>query len=504
MIKIQDVDFSQLHKKNYRLNNLYRIISKNGENIPFRMNPVQAYVEENSWYREVILKARQVGLSTYSILDFVDDAIWNENCSVGIVSYSLIHAKHILKRIIGHAIDTLPEWLDVNVKSRSAQEISFSNGSVLRVDTTLRGVSCQRVLVTEFGKTCAREPLRAEEVVTGTLETVPKDGRITIESTAEGSDGYFYDIVMGAAERGNEGLTSLDYKLFFFPWYQDKEYRMDNPMNLSVKDTDYFKAVEKELGIVLEDEQKWWYVRKSLLLADKMSQEYPTTMKEAFASSSEAYYFAEAIREAYADGRCVSSNIYDPMLPVYAVMDIGVNDLTVISFFQVCHGENRFFDYYEDKNKGLDFYANFLLKDKPYHYNTIFLPHDSRKRDPLDVENSYERDFKRLFQGTGTQFIVLPRKDKQISIAHTRTKISSMVFNIARVKPFLDHCAKYRKKWSEAVGMFIEEPLHDIHSNHADCLMYGAQAISILERRKGTSGAMEKHLALKEDIKRMI
>jgi hypothetical protein len=71
------------------------------------------------------------------------------------------------------------------------------------------------VLVSEFGKTCARNPQKAEEVITGTLQAVPIDGTIIIESTGEGNDGFFAQMVTEASRRGNDDLSSLDYRLFF-------------------------------------------------------------------------------------------------------------------------------------------------------------------------------------------------------------------------------------------------------------------------------------------------
>ena len=174
-------------------------------------------------------------------------------------------------------------------------------------------------------------------------------------------------------------------------------------------------------------------------------------------------------------------------------MDIGVNDLTVMVFFQVAHGEVRVIDYYEDNNKGVDFYAKFLLQDKPYHYNTIFLPHDSTKRDALDATNTYERDFKRLFSSTDTKFHVLKRMDKQLSISHAKIMLDRCVFNITRTKKYVDKLSKYRKKWHEGTGRYLEEPYHNDCSNYADCHQYMSQAVGHLEAVSSLGGAYDKH-----------
>jgi len=245
--------------------------------------------------------------------------------------------------------------------------------------------------------------------------------------------------------------------------------------------------------VIITQPQRNWYAVQTRLLGDKIKQEFPSTVSEAFLASSDAFYFADAIGRAYQSNRCLYSSLYDALLPVYVSMDIGLNDLTVMIFFQIAHGEIRVIDYYEDKNKDVPFYAKFLLQDKRFLYHTIFLPHDSVKRDPLDISNSYERDFQRLFSGTNTRFHVLKRMDKQLSISHAKVMLDRCVFNVNRVKPYLDKLAKYRKKWNESLGRYLEEPFHNDASNYADSFQYMSQAVSHLETVSSMRSAFDKH-----------
>jgi len=485
----------------WRLNNLYRIINKEGKSVPFVLNAVQDHFISDSHNRKITLKARQLGMSTACVIDMLDDVLFNSNLAAGIVSYSLEHAQHIFKRIIGHALDTLPIEIRhlAGVLNRSSREITFSNGSILRVDTTLRGGTYPNVLVSEFGKTCARNPAKAEEVITGTLNVVPINGKVVIESTGEGSDGYFSEMVQQASIRGNDNLSPLEYKLFFYSWMWDKDYKQEEKVLYDVHLTDYFNEIEKKIGEKITQPQRNWYALQEIFLGDKVRQEYPSTVSEAFLSTSDAYYFAECIEEAYKSNRCLYVSPFDSLLPLYVAMDIGVNDLTVMIFFQLAHGEIRVVDYYEDKNKGVDFYAKFLLQDKKYLYHTIFLPHDASRRDNIIVENTYERDFRRLFAGTATKFHVLKRQDKQLSISHAKIKFVQCVFNITRVKPLLDMIRKYRKRWNEQQGRYVDEPYHDLSSNYADAFQYMAQAVSHLEVIGSMSGALDKHKQVVEN-----
>jgi hypothetical protein len=263
----------------WRLNNLYRIIDRNSNSIPFRLNAVQTDVLSGLHNRNIILKARQLGMSTFAVLYLLDCVLFNENLSAGIVSYSLEHAQHIFKKIIGHALDTLPAKIRplAGITQRSAREITFNNGSSLRVDTTLRGGSYPLVLVSEFGKTCARNPQKAEEVITGTLQSVPSNGTIIIESTAEGNEGFFAELVANAERRGNEDLSHLEYKLFFYPWMQEPSYKLEANTSLDIDLIDYFRDVEPKTATVIPQDHRNCYTVQSKLLGDKIKQELPST-----------------------------------------------------------------------------------------------------------------------------------------------------------------------------------------------------------------------------------
>ena len=169
-------------------------------------------------------------------------------------------------------------------------------------------------------------------------------------------------------QRKGEKLSPLDYQLLFFPWYEEDHYRLKEKVEYDVELTDYFNNIEKDYTIKIDQQQRNWYAIQKKTLGDKIKQEFPSTPHEAFLSRSDAYYFAEYIETAYRENRCLYTSLYDALEPVYVAMDIGVNDLTVIIFFQVVHGEIRIIDYYEDSNKGLDFYAHFLLSEKKYIY----------------------------------------------------------------------------------------------------------------------------------------
>lgn len=209
----------------YRINTCYQIINKESRQVPFNLNDQQRFLFENKHNQNLVLKARQIGSTTFWCMYLLDKAIWNSNQQIGIISHSIESAQSIFRRI-RFAIDTMhPELrLAAGVKQDSARQLVFRNNSLIRVDTTMRSETLSGLLISEFGKICARYPKKAEEVVTGSLQTLPKSAECVIESTAEGCDGPFYEMCQTAIARKNNNLSPMDFKFFFFPWWQFEEY----------------------------------------------------------------------------------------------------------------------------------------------------------------------------------------------------------------------------------------------------------------------------------------
>ena len=69
--QIEDVK-SKLSDKKWRLNNLYKIKSIEGKEITFKLNWAQNDLLDNLWYFNVVLKARQLGFSTFILIYLLD------------------------------------------------------------------------------------------------------------------------------------------------------------------------------------------------------------------------------------------------------------------------------------------------------------------------------------------------------------------------------------------------------------------------------------------------
>jgi hypothetical protein len=149
----------------------------------------------------------------------------------------------------------------------------------------MRSSTLQYLHISEFGKICAKFPDKAREIVTGSLNAIAPGQYVFIESTAEGREGYFYEMckeAQAAKDSGKE-LSPLDFRFHFFPWHGHKAYRI-NSENIDLAPTmqGYFSQLEEVLGYLLEPSQRTWYSKRAETQGEDMKREFPSTPDEAF------------------------------------------------------------------------------------------------------------------------------------------------------------------------------------------------------------------------------
>lgn len=230
---------------------------------------------------------------------FLDRCLFNSNQHAGIIAHTREDAE-MLFRLVKFAYDSLP----IEVKrlrtanTDNARELQLSNGSTLRVGTSMRSSTLQYLHISEFGKICAKFPDKAREIVTGSLNAIAPGQYVFIESTAEGREGYFYEMCKEAEAAQDLGkkLSPLDFRFHFFPWHGHKAYRINSEsVNLTPHMHGYFSQLEAALGHQLEMVQKAWYVKRSETQGEDMKREFPSTPEEAFEASNEGFYYGRQI-----------------------------------------------------------------------------------------------------------------------------------------------------------------------------------------------------------------
>jgi hypothetical protein len=485
----------QFLEPRWRLSNLYTIIDESGQRLPFRPNSEQLRLLDDMHALNIVLKARQLGITTFVCLIFLDACLFTPNTAAGVIAHKLDDAKKIFKTKIKYPYDQLDDALRSAVVATqdSADTLSFSNNSSIGVSTSARSGTLQYLLVSEFGKICAQYPEKAREIVTGSLNTVHAGQFVAIESTAEGQDGYFYSMCQEARAARDAGrvLTPLDYRFHFFPWWRSESYRLDGAqVVITAEDERYFDKLAS-LGIQLTEGQKAWYVKKERINEGDMRREYPSTPDEAFEQALEGAYFSTQLAVANKHGR-IGGYPFDPRYEVNTFWDLGRNDLNVIWLHQYIKGYHRFIGYYENSGEFIGHYIKWLREwgeERDAIFGDHYLPHDG-DRDSLWLEGGTRSVMEKLkFK---PKFVERP-SNKIEAIDATRAIFVRCQFDEAGTAEGLKRLRAYRKEWDDTRGVWRDRPLHDINSHGADGFMTFAcskvpEAERLAAKRGGRGG----------------
>jgi len=466
----------------WRLNNLYYITDKKGKKVKFKMTPEQYHYYSNMHNRNVILKARQLGFTTEKCIIQTDAAIF-EGAKCALIADREKVAKRLFREKVMYAYDNLPEEIKAAcpAKNESAGELVFENGGSVYIDTSFRGGTLTWLHVSEFGKICAKFPEKAREIVTGAFEAVGSDGVITLESTAEGQQGYYFTYCQEAEALHLSGakLSPLDWKFFFFSWWQNPDYSLD-PEDIAIPQrlVEYFHKLKHEHGIDLTPGQMAWYAGKEKTLGDDIKREYPSTSAEAFEQSIEGAYYARQFKQIHERSQ-ICRVPYDPSQVVHTIWDIGVDDTNAIWFVQQVGREWHVIDYYENSGEGLQFYMDELdekRRELGYRYGTHVGPHDLSVRE-------WGNDAKTRLQTAlelGLKFEVAPNVLVVDGIQAVRDILPLCWFDKSMTESGLAKLQGYRKAWDERLGKWKDRPLHDECSHAADSFRYFALSLSLL------------------------
>lgn len=289
---------------------------------------------------------------------------------------------------------------------------------------------------------------------------------MAIESTAEGKAGYFYDYCETAKgkERRGEVLGEMDYKLHFFPWYEDPSYKTDpTHITFSAEALDYFNRLKTDHKIDLTEEQKAWYSKKLETQGEDMKKEFPSFTDEAFEQAIDGAYYARQFALADKEKR-ITHVPHDPSMKVHTAWDLGMNDSTAIWFFQVeRNGTRRYIDYYENSGEDLPHYAK-VCKEKPYIYGKTILPHDANVRSIADKKTRAEV----LYELGFLEQEIVQTPSLNDAIETVRNTFVKSWFDQSKCSLGINHLRMYRKAWDDKAGCWKNYPVHGPESHGAD------------------------------------
>lgn len=257
------------------------IVNKQGQQVPFKQNYVQNKIDEirEKLKREgkpvwlLVLKARQEGCSAKIEADWLVDCALKRNTNAVVISHEKEATKRLLRRVhyyIDNARSQIP------TEKSSEYEISFPyTNSWFYIGTAGsrafgRGDTIHRVHLSEWAY------YTDDSVVDGIFQSVPENGEVVAESTANGF-GNRFQMEWERAVRGESKFYPL-----FFSWADNPEYQIKN--TILTKD----ELIEEEKLLIsafnLTIPQIAWRREKMKEFPNKESfaQEYPLTDSEAF------------------------------------------------------------------------------------------------------------------------------------------------------------------------------------------------------------------------------
>jgi hypothetical protein len=309
--------------KEWRMNNLYWIITKDGVKELFKPNRAQTHFGTNYlnpkdplrfYFRHIILKARQLGFTTFIDLWILDEILFNTNKESLVIAHTIKDATEIFDKKIDYAVRNMCEEVKAGafkLRQNSAKKIQVvidygpeeGSTSSIQVSNSGRSGTYFYVHISEFAKLCLAYPKIASEVESGTFPAVPFDGNIFIESTAEGMAGRFYEL-FNEAWPNRDKITPMKSRVMFMPhfynWTYDDSEMAKITETIPTKDMEVCEIdwAEYQVEHSLNNLEITYYYMKWLQMGGKNStdainmlhQQFPTTQEEAFLSTGQTYF----------------------------------------------------------------------------------------------------------------------------------------------------------------------------------------------------------------------
>lgn len=478
---------AHMQDPHWRLRNLYWVADKEGKAVLFQPWPEQQKFYDNLWYRNVIPKARQRGFSTAVQIMMLDAALFVPNTSCAVIAQDENTALQIFQKKIRFAWDRLPKIIQrmTPLRYQTKHEMVWDHDSSFLVATTTRGTTLQYLHVSEYGKICAQDPARADEIQEGSLPSVDQYGVIVVESTIETPYGNFSQMVRNAQQHQQSGrpLTPLDYKLHFASWWDADEYETDpTHVVLSPKDNAYFHRIEGAIGRDIGPRKRAWYVaqRNSTFGGsdEKMWRQYPSTLEEAFTVSSEGLWLADQMAMLRVEKRIITGLPLRPGVPVNTWWDLGV---TTDSNCCWLHQDNDPFDDFvgfietwAEPYSAIVRLMQVEQQTRGFVWGKHYLPHDGDQTRPGAEQLKTPRD---MLAELGLKNIeIVPRiAEVTVGIDQLREDFPTYRMDEERCAEGIKHLDGFSKVWNNTMGQWTPAIFKNGHQHAADALRQKAQ-----------------------------
>lgn len=258
---------------------LFLIVNKQAATVQFKVNEPQTKVLMALKNWDIILKARQEGISSLILALFAIDFLTIENCRCVVIAHEAGATQKLLDKVkfyLESLKTTFPGELPYKLKYNSKTElVNTEKNSIFYVGTAGsrtfgRGDTIHNCLASEF----AFWP-NQEKMFTGLIQAIPREGRFIIESTANGVGNFHHSL--WKKSQGNDS----SFKTHFLPWFLLSEYSI--PITGTFVPTEEEKLIQAAYSLTNE-QLNWrrWKISQMNGNLDTFNQEYPATADDAF------------------------------------------------------------------------------------------------------------------------------------------------------------------------------------------------------------------------------
>jgi len=306
------------------MENMLYIVDKSNRLVKFKLNEeqdkmlkhVEFCLENEVPIRMIVLKARQIGATTFFTALGFWYAAMHKNITYGIVAHLMKSAESIFQKC-KIFYNNLPKEMQPSTTQMSGEGITFDKKSGKGINSKIQfatvndGVYRGQTLSYLHLSECAFWEGDVQAVENSLAPTVAINvGTIIVrESTANG-----YNFFKDDWDRATKGLNG--YTPFFFGWQQHSEYRLPVPKGFLLSDEE--ERLKERFK--LSDEQIMWrrYQINNNYDENPMwfAQENPMTPEEAFVASGTGVFDAQTIIEGYV-GACEPKKVVIESVPMF-------------------------------------------------------------------------------------------------------------------------------------------------------------------------------------------
>jgi hypothetical protein len=272
---------------------LLKVRDREGVERPLQANAVQREFERRRGQRNIVLKARQMGVTTWIAARFFLKTI----TASGVMTVQVAHTREAAEGIFRMAQrfwECLPKKLREGPlrrsRANSGQMRFVELDSEFRVmsagdEGAGRGLTMQNLHCSEV----SRWPRAAGETLAGLRAALAPGGELVMESTPNGAYGCFYE------EWGQAGLEGNGVVRHFFPWWMEEEYVADTVTEF----TDEECALMRSHGLTAEQIG----FRRELAASYRglRSQEFAEDAETCFKATGDCCFEVPAIEERLAN-----------------------------------------------------------------------------------------------------------------------------------------------------------------------------------------------------------